>query len=114
MINVTAVSEHTFPLQREAVGSIDFNEDPSLPRRAVRVTLDLNDGRTYTENVEHPTGTPPYAFAGERSLQLARDRDGTAEECGAAGEQRRQCKCAANTSHFMSPNASSAFATCPQ
>jgi cobalt-zinc-cadmium efflux system membrane fusion protein len=27
MINVTAVSEHTFPLQREAVGSIDFNED---------------------------------------------------------------------------------------
>src|SRR4029077_14521901 len=37
---------------------IDFDEDPSLPRRAVRVTLELNDGRTYTENVEHPTGTP--------------------------------------------------------
>lgn len=37
---------------------IDFNEDPSLPRRAVRVTLELNDGRTYTERVDHPTGTP--------------------------------------------------------
>jgi 2-methylcitrate dehydratase PrpD len=37
---------------------IDFNEDTSLPRRAVRVTLELNDGRTYTERVEHPTGTP--------------------------------------------------------
>ena len=45
-----------------AVGSlrnrIDFNEDPSLPRRAVRVTLELTDGRTYTERVDHPTGTP--------------------------------------------------------
>src|SRR5262245_39828391 len=37
---------------------IDFNEDPSLPRRAVKVTLELNDGRTYTERVDHPTGTP--------------------------------------------------------
>jgi 2-methylcitrate dehydratase PrpD len=37
---------------------IDFDEDPSLPRRAVRVTLELNDGRTYTEGVDHPTGTP--------------------------------------------------------
>ena len=37
---------------------IDFNEDPSLPRRAVQVTLELNDGRTYTERVDHPTGTP--------------------------------------------------------
>ena len=37
---------------------IDFDEDPSLPRRAVRVTLELNDGRTYTERVDHPTGTP--------------------------------------------------------
>jgi cobalt-zinc-cadmium efflux system membrane fusion protein len=27
MINVGAVSEYTFPLQREAVGNIDFNED---------------------------------------------------------------------------------------
>jgi cobalt-zinc-cadmium efflux system membrane fusion protein len=27
MVNVGTVSEHTFPLQREAVGSIDFNED---------------------------------------------------------------------------------------
>jgi 2-methylcitrate dehydratase PrpD len=37
---------------------IDFDEDPSLPRRAVRVTLELNDGRTYTQGVDHPTGTP--------------------------------------------------------
>jgi len=37
---------------------IDFDEDPSLPRRAVRVTLELTDGRTYTERVDHPTGTP--------------------------------------------------------
>jgi 2-methylcitrate dehydratase PrpD len=37
---------------------IDFDEDSSLPRRAVRVTLELNDGRTYTEGVDHPTGTP--------------------------------------------------------
>jgi 2-methylcitrate dehydratase PrpD len=37
---------------------IDFNEDPSLSRRAVRVTLELTDGRTYTERVDHPTGTP--------------------------------------------------------
>jgi 2-methylcitrate dehydratase PrpD len=37
---------------------IDFNEDPSLPRRAVRVTLELTDGRTYMERVDHPTGTP--------------------------------------------------------
>ena len=37
---------------------IDFNEDPSLPRRAVRVALELNDGRIYTERVDHPTGTP--------------------------------------------------------
>jgi 2-methylcitrate dehydratase PrpD len=37
---------------------IDFNEDPSLPRRAVEITLELTDGRTYTERVDHPTGTP--------------------------------------------------------
>jgi 2-methylcitrate dehydratase PrpD len=37
---------------------IDFDEDPSLPRRAVRVTLELTDGRAYMERVDHPTGTP--------------------------------------------------------
>jgi 2-methylcitrate dehydratase PrpD len=37
---------------------IDFSEDPSLSRRAAVVTLELNDGTTYTETVEHPTGTP--------------------------------------------------------
>lgn len=37
---------------------IDFSEDPSLSRRAAVVTLELNDGTTYTERIEHPTGTP--------------------------------------------------------
>jgi 2-methylcitrate dehydratase PrpD len=37
---------------------IDFSEDPSLSRRAAAVTLELNDGTTYTEKIEHPTGTP--------------------------------------------------------
>ena len=37
---------------------IDFHEDPSLSRRAAMVTLELNDGTTYTERIEHPTGTP--------------------------------------------------------
>src|SRR5215510_7294165 len=37
---------------------IDFHEDPSMSRRAAAVTLELNDGTTITERVEHPTGTP--------------------------------------------------------
>jgi 2-methylcitrate dehydratase PrpD len=37
---------------------IDFTEDPSLPRRAAVVTVELNDGTIYTERIEHPTGTP--------------------------------------------------------
>ena len=37
---------------------IDFSEDPSLSRRAAVVSLELNDGTTYTEKIEHPTGTP--------------------------------------------------------
>ncbi len=37
---------------------IDFSEDPSLSRRAAVVTLELNDGTTYSEKIEHPTGTP--------------------------------------------------------
>ncbi len=37
---------------------IDFHEDPSLSRRAAVVTLELTDGTTYTEKIEHPTGTP--------------------------------------------------------
>jgi 2-methylcitrate dehydratase PrpD len=37
---------------------IDFSEDPSLSRRAAAVTVELNDGTTYTERIEHPTGTP--------------------------------------------------------
>jgi 2-methylcitrate dehydratase PrpD len=37
---------------------IDFSEDPSLARRAAAVTVELTDGTTYTERIEHPTGTP--------------------------------------------------------
>ena len=48
----------TDPVIESLRNRIDFDEDPSLPRRAVRVTLELNDGRTYTERVDHPTGTP--------------------------------------------------------
>jgi 2-methylcitrate dehydratase PrpD len=46
------------PVLESLRNRIDFDEDPSLPRRSVRVTLELNDGRTYTERVDHPTGTP--------------------------------------------------------
>ena len=37
---------------------IDVNADESLPGRTSVVTLELTDGRTYTERVDHPTGTP--------------------------------------------------------
>jgi 2-methylcitrate dehydratase PrpD len=37
---------------------IDFSEDPSLSRRAATMSLELTDGTTYTEKIEHPTGTP--------------------------------------------------------
>jgi 2-methylcitrate dehydratase PrpD len=37
---------------------IDISEEPSLSRRAAVVTLELNDGTTYTETIPHPTGTP--------------------------------------------------------
>src|SRR5207253_1295232 len=36
---------------------ITVAEDPSLPRHAVVVTMTLNDGTTYTERIDHPTGT---------------------------------------------------------
>ncbi len=42
---------------------IDFSEDPSLSRRAAVVSLELNDGTTYTEKIEHPTGTPGNPMA---------------------------------------------------
>ena len=35
---------------------IDISEDPSLPRWTVSVTLELNDGTTFTERIPHPTG----------------------------------------------------------
>lgn len=49
MVNVGTVSEHTFPLQREAVGSIDFNEDmetqvfPPYQGRIVQLSAKLGD-----------------------------------------------------------------------
>src|SRR5262245_6669570 len=46
------------PAVAELRNRIDFTEDPSLSRRAAVVTLELNDGTTYTETIPHPTGTP--------------------------------------------------------
>jgi 2-methylcitrate dehydratase PrpD len=37
---------------------IDFSEDTSLSRRAAVMSVELNDGTTYIERIEHPTGTP--------------------------------------------------------
>jgi 2-methylcitrate dehydratase PrpD len=37
---------------------IDVSEDPSRPRRTAVVTLATTDGRSYTERVDHSTGTP--------------------------------------------------------
>jgi 2-methylcitrate dehydratase PrpD len=37
---------------------ITVEPDPSLSGRNAVVTLDLKDGRSYTERVDHPTGTP--------------------------------------------------------
>jgi 2-methylcitrate dehydratase PrpD len=36
---------------------ITVSEDASLPRRSALVTMTLTDGTTYTERVDHPTGT---------------------------------------------------------
>jgi len=44
------------PLVESIRDRIDISEDPSLPRWAVTVTLELNDGTTYTQKVPHPTG----------------------------------------------------------
>jgi membrane fusion protein, heavy metal efflux system len=49
MISIGAVSEHSFPLQREAVGSIDFNEDmaaqvfPPYQGRIVKLFAKIGD-----------------------------------------------------------------------
>ena len=37
---------------------IEVIADPSLPRCVVAATVKLNDGRSYKEVVEHPTGSP--------------------------------------------------------
>jgi 2-methylcitrate dehydratase PrpD len=54
---------------------IDFTEDPTLPRRAAVVMLELNDGTTYEERIEHPTGTPgnpmPDSMVQEKFAGLA-------------------------------------------
>ena len=66
---------------------IDFSEDANLPRRAALVTLELNDGTSYTERIEHPTGTPgnpmPDAMVQEKFNGLASAALG-AEKAGKA------------------------------
>jgi len=44
------------PLVASIRDRIDISEDPSLPRWTVSVTLQLNDGTTYSERIPHPTG----------------------------------------------------------
>jgi len=44
------------PLVESIRDRIEISEDPSLPRWTVVVTLELNDGTTYTERIPHPTG----------------------------------------------------------
>ncbi len=41
-------------------------QDPSVGRGAAVLTLTLNDGRTYTEHVEHSTGTPENPMSDEQ------------------------------------------------
>jgi 2-methylcitrate dehydratase PrpD len=45
------------PVIRSIRDKITVSEDPSLPRRTAVVTMTLNDGTTYTETINHPTGT---------------------------------------------------------
>src|SRR5262249_28028568 len=37
---------------------ITMIEDKTMPGRSAVVTLELKDGRSYTEHVDHPSGTP--------------------------------------------------------
>ena len=65
MINVGAVSEYTFPLQREAVGNIDFNEDletqgfPPYQGRISQLYAKLGDqfALQLGSRVVHPRGS---------------------------------------------------------
>ena len=41
-------------------------EDPSMGRHSAAITLTLTDGRTYTEHVEHATGTPKNPMSDEQ------------------------------------------------
>lgn len=44
---------------------IDVEADPSLSGRNAVVTLQLKDGRSYTERVDHPNGTPERPMSDE-------------------------------------------------
>jgi 2-methylcitrate dehydratase PrpD len=44
---------------------IDLVEDENQPRGSVTVTMTLTDGRTYTEVIEHATGTPGNPLSDE-------------------------------------------------
>src|SRR5205085_11861604 len=47
----------TDPVIHSIRDKITVSEDPSLPRRRAVVTMTLTDGTTYTETIDHPTGT---------------------------------------------------------
>ena len=57
-IDVTTVSERTFPLQRDAVGSIDFNEDLSTqvftPYQGRIVKLFAKRSEEHTSELQSP------------------------------------------------------------
>jgi len=48
----------TDPLIAAVRDKITISADPSLPRGAVAATIVLKDGRTYKQQIEHPTGSP--------------------------------------------------------
>ena len=51
----------------EAVRNVvDINEDKSLPRRSSVVTVELKDGTSYTEQVDHASGTPDNPLSDEQ------------------------------------------------
>ncbi|HZT06416.1 MAG TPA: MmgE/PrpD family protein [Chloroflexota bacterium] len=45
------------PVIHSVRDKITVSEDPALPRHAAVVTMTLSDGTTYTQRIDHPTGT---------------------------------------------------------
>ena len=65
----------TDPAVEDLRNRIDVSEDPSLPRRAASVTVELNDGTTYTETIPHATGTPGNPMSDAMVQQIGTSRE---------------------------------------